>query len=742
MENKRKLIFFAITALIPVIAFVLLEIALRLLSYGDDVTLFVESSEPGYLRCNPKAGKRFFNAVEYTTPLNDLFLKEKPSNGYRIFVLGESTVLGFPYDANVAFTRILQRRLQDIFPNRVIEVVNLGLTAVTTYTLLDFSDELLQQHPDAVLIYAGHNEYYGALGVASMEKGSIPSWLKKFQLGLIHLRTYQLLQSFIGNIYQFFAPLNAEEAKGTLMQRLVGKNLIPYGSPMYHEGLMQFNDNMSRLLLKMNKAGVPVVMSDLVSNVKDLPPFRSSPYENYSEAESLYAGAKRLESLAQYEKAKEGYIKAKDFDLIRFRASEDLNKSIVHLADSFNVHFVSLKSLFEEHSPRGIVGDNLMTEHLHPNIDGYFLMAEGFLKALKQYGMIEKNWDSTSIKPWTYYRSNWGFTALDSMIAVLRIKHLKSGWPFQPETTVNNFLFTYTPHGVVDSLAFMSVKYDNVSSERAHKQLAEYYKSNGDFESASKEYLSIAYASPSYAAAYYYAAEYAALARDYNHAIRWMKQSPNPDTSAYAQFTLATYYYSNKEFKAALARIQKAEGLRQDANNYYQIQKLKYQVVKDSGLAEEEKKVLALLKQLNPEFQKESRAPGVTILIPHSIKSYIERAELLRKRGQLSEALAVLKEANKVQEIAYTNLLMGKILFTQKKTEALLYFEKAQKEIKNDPSLSFGLCALYLMNGNLPKAKIALHDFARLQGEDDPQVKLLRARLEEETKKMRGGHQK
>jgi hypothetical protein len=86
--------------------------------------------------------------------------------------------------------------------------------------------------------------------------------------------------------------------------------------------------------------------------------------------------------------------------------------------------------LFEKYFPHGLVGNNLMTEHVHPNIDGYFLMSEGFLNALKENGMISENWDSSKIKPWTYYKQNWGYTELDSMIALLRIKHLKSGWPF------------------------------------------------------------------------------------------------------------------------------------------------------------------------------------------------------------------------------------------------------------------------------------------------------------------------
>ena len=166
----------------------------------------------------------------------------------------------------MAFTRILQRRLQDIFPNRLIEVINLGLTAVNSYTLLDFADELLEQKPDLVLIYAGHNEYYGALGVASMENGSIPHWLKILHLKFIHLRTYQLIQNGIGGFYRLIHPMTTDEAKATLMEKMVGKNLIPYHSKMYLDGLAQFSNNMSKLLEKMNEEHIPVIISDLVSN--------------------------------------------------------------------------------------------------------------------------------------------------------------------------------------------------------------------------------------------------------------------------------------------------------------------------------------------------------------------------------------------------------------------------------------------------------------------------------------------
>ena len=721
--------------ILPYLGLALLELGLKLFSFGDDLSLFILSSDSKYYEINRLVGERFFSKYKSTTPLSEKFLKEKPINGYRIFVLGESSVQGFPYDANIAFTRILQHRLQNIFPHRNIEIVNLGLTAVNSYTLLDFTDELLRQKPDAVLIYAGHNEYYGALGVASMENGSIPPWLKKLHLKIIHLRTYQLLQNGIGRIYKLLHPALEDEAKATVMEKMVGKNLIPYNSKMYLEGLAQFSDNMSNLLGKLKEAHVPVIISDLVSNVRDTPPFRSSYYGIYPKADSIFSDAKRLDDDHLFIKAKEEYIRAKDLDLIRFRASEDINKIIVKLADSFGMYHISLKSLFEQYSPQGIIGNNLMTDHLHPNVDGYFLMAEGFLNALRDHGMIDNYWDSTRMKPWTYYRNNWGFTELDSMIAVIRIKHLKAGWPFQSETTINNFRTTYIPNGMIDSLAFASINYVDLTSSMVHKKLATYYESIGDFKLASKEYLSLAYISPSDVSSYYYAADLAYKAKEYTNAIRYLQESPNVDTSSFAQFTLASIYYSQKNNKEALECIERMQKLHSDENNYLLVQKLKYNVQKDSGLSSDAEKTLTNIKKIDPSFDESGRRKSLVVLIPNRIKPYLEKAETLRKNGQLSEAVSVLKEANNIREISYTNLLIGKLLFSQKNVEAIHYLERAHREIKDDPSLIYCLSVLYIIKSDFVKAKEAIDDFTRLVGKNHPQSKQLKALFEKRLKK-------
>ena len=92
--------------------------------------------------------------------------------------------------------------------------------------------------------------------------------VEKIAFTLDSFKTYQLLQSAISSIYKLFNPVSQDEAKETLMQQMVGKNIIPYGSEMYIEGLNQFRDNMSGLLGKLKDANVPVIISDLVSNVK------------------------------------------------------------------------------------------------------------------------------------------------------------------------------------------------------------------------------------------------------------------------------------------------------------------------------------------------------------------------------------------------------------------------------------------------------------------------------------------
>ncbi|WP_179004525.1 SGNH/GDSL hydrolase family protein [Winogradskyella forsetii] len=157
----------------PFVLIFILEIGLRIGGYGESYQLFhgiphVEN-KPDYLVMNKKiAGKYFKDNGLRSDNQSDLFLKTKTDSTFRVVVQGASTVVGFPFYRGASFPRLLKHRLSHTFPDKNIEVINTGITAVNSYTLWDLTDDIIEQKPDLVIIYAGHNEYYGALGVGSI----------------------------------------------------------------------------------------------------------------------------------------------------------------------------------------------------------------------------------------------------------------------------------------------------------------------------------------------------------------------------------------------------------------------------------------------------------------------------------------------------------------------------------------------------------------------------------------------
>src|SRR5579872_6562708 len=191
------MLFRIIVILLPFLLLLALEGALRLFHYGYDTSLFIEAPGNGdYLVLNPTASRRYFtDAGNATTGNREPFRKVKEAGTLRIFVLGESTTIGYPYFHNGSFHRWLQYRLNRSFPDKKLEIVNLSLTAVNSYTVLGFARDLVRYEPDAVLIYTGHNEYYGALGVGSTNRLGGSPWLVETLLWLRQLRCVQLLTS-------------------------------------------------------------------------------------------------------------------------------------------------------------------------------------------------------------------------------------------------------------------------------------------------------------------------------------------------------------------------------------------------------------------------------------------------------------------------------------------------------------------------------------------------------------------
>src|SRR5690606_782724 len=276
--NKKKIVFKVIAFFLPFLFVILIEVILRISGYGDSYHLFNKvkvENKPDYLIMNSKVSKKYFNNKNFKSDnQSDLFLRKKTDSTFRIFVQGASTVVGFPYYRAGSFPRLLKHRLSQTFPDKNIEVVNTGITAVNSYTLLDLTDKIIEQEPDVVIIYAGHNEYYGALGVGSYNSFETHPYLVRSYLFFKNFRFFQLLDNTYSKVFRNKTETPAI-GETTLMEVMAKEQRIPYNSKVYSAGLDQFESNLKRILKKYKNNNIPVILSTVVSNEKDIKPFIS-----------------------------------------------------------------------------------------------------------------------------------------------------------------------------------------------------------------------------------------------------------------------------------------------------------------------------------------------------------------------------------------------------------------------------------------------------------------------------------
>ncbi|MDB4517037.1 hypothetical protein N9089_05500, partial [Crocinitomicaceae bacterium] len=465
----RRWLFRFSTLAIPVLFFVLLEAGLRLGGYGHSYPLFIATADaPGYLQANQEVVRRFVVA-ETREPEVAIwpvaFPADKAPETLRIFVQGGSTAAGWPYGFGASLAGMLQQRLQASLPQRNIEVISTAMTAVNSYTLMDFADEIIAQQPDAVLIYAGHNEYLGVLGVGSAVSAGRTRPVVLAYLALRDLRILQLLKhTYLGFSTQEASAEDRAQSGPTLMRRIVGEPHIAFDSPLYHRGVAQFHDNLAVLLKRYRDAHIPVFIGTLVSNEKDLPPFASplskgtdvTAWRRHFEKgiDALHGGdidlartslasalaldnntasvhfalGRLFEDQAEYPAARLAYLDARDRDQLRFRAPQSFNRIIRTVAAEQGAQVVEVEASLLQHAAHGIIGNELMLEHLHPNLGGYFLLADAYYQALLDAGIAGPEVQEVS------RQQAWNelpLTAVDLKKAEYEIMRLTADWPFQ-----------------------------------------------------------------------------------------------------------------------------------------------------------------------------------------------------------------------------------------------------------------------------------------------------------------------
>jgi tetratricopeptide (TPR) repeat protein len=428
-KGKKLFVFKVLSILFPIIFLIFLELVLRFFNYGVNTDLFIKfPPDERYMVMNYYVSNKFFpDTADATKGNQEIFAINKAPNTVRIFVLGESTTLGYPFRPNGSFHRWLQYRLMQMYPDKNFEVINLSLTAVNSYTILDFGKQLAQYQPDAVLIYVGHNEYYGALGIGSTTYVGSNRFLVQTLIKLREFRSVQVLNNCVKKIASVFASHKTGD-RNSLMQDMAARQHIAYNSADYKAGISQFDKNMTELCSTLNDEKIPTFFSTVVSNEKDLTPFISEG-DGTGSANWYYNAGQIAYSKASYNTAKQDFDKAKELDELRFRAPEAINASIKKIAGKYPfVHLVDSKKMIEQNSPHSIIGAETIEEHVHPNLFGYAIISEAFYQAIQQQQLIKENPEREI--SFDELRKEMPITKLDSLDGKYQIMMLKTGWPF------------------------------------------------------------------------------------------------------------------------------------------------------------------------------------------------------------------------------------------------------------------------------------------------------------------------
>ncbi len=481
----KKILFGVLAALLPLAFLALVEFSLWIFNAYPQPPLFLEVEDGGkaYTQINPQVGERYFNKNLMPVPnlYPQKFSREKQAGTMRIFCLGGSSTAGFPYEMTVPFPEQLALLLQADYPDMNFEVINMGLSAINSFTIVDWIPDVLRQDPDLILLYMGHNEFYGAYGTGSTISLGNDGRFVRLILKLQKFRVVQMISSMIRSIT---APPSTED-NPTLMEKVIADKFIESTSMLRIKTRDNFAANLKVILSKCQSAGVPVIMSNLVSNIKDQVPLdiTANPELETTKAYDLYLQGKHQFSQGDTITAHLSFTRAKNNDQVPFRGIDYLNEILHNRADNFGLTIIDMKSAFRKASASTIPGYDLFCDHLHPNPLGYHVMARQFEKAMTRSGILsEIPSHKRPMEPLLV-------TDLDWEIGALRIFKLLHRWPFgNSQVDYSDYVPLYNEE---TSKIAQDYLFDHSIWGKAHSEMADYYLKQNQFSNACDEFMAI-----------------------------------------------------------------------------------------------------------------------------------------------------------------------------------------------------------------------------------------------------------
>jgi len=460
----KNLIFFFVYFFLVLLFFVLIEIGLRLFNYGYNTEPFVKPKYfPEVYVDNYDFLNKYYNQRKNYGCLmrRNIFDSQKATNIVRGFIIGESTPQGFPFEVNNSFAKITEIALDCSEQKDRFEIINVCYSALTSYYVQDVAKKVLKYEPDFIVIYVGHNEYYGTI---SRSTGG-NYYVKKMYLELKELKIFQLLFSLLSS------STSERNPNKTLMSKLSGKSHYRKDYGVDSEVARDYIRNLDEVVKIYSKNNIPVIIIEPVCNLYDMPPFVGDEdqyfYKFIKEYYQVYLSNNKTEMGRMFKERLDhpefnknanivyldslykvkmnsnfvlsNFIEAKDLDILPFRSRsvliERLRKYVIDNERKYNnLYYIPLFDELTNRFGERIFGNQIFIDHVHFNMRGQLIVSQILTEKLAQiykYDMEKKRRIKSIYENWKILLKKLYYTPLNEIKAYNSIASLVADSPFK-----------------------------------------------------------------------------------------------------------------------------------------------------------------------------------------------------------------------------------------------------------------------------------------------------------------------
>jgi lysophospholipase L1-like esterase len=355
-------------------------------------------------------GTRVFRTVDSRLPYQSI-LAQKPVDGLRVFTFGGSATAGLGYSPNVTFSRHLERMLRRAYPERTVEVVNLGIVALSSRQVkLLVADVVERFDPDLLVVYSGNNEFLEIHGekYARAHETRLQRWIDPLR----ETNLYRLLSRAVRG-----APVNPSLADQDFSHddlRLTQDAIIQHIRLEVGEvdrAVDRYAANVEEIARSAKVTGTALVLLSVASNWKwrgrsDLPDdwrdeLGSNPAQIRAALDDRIAAAAPDERHAWLFKratlheeqgntaaARADYREAMNSDPHLRRALDVMNERVARVAQTSDVAYLDLVAALGKNAKNGIIGFGEFYDYVHFTPRGAVLVAGAVFGEARRRGLL------------------------------------------------------------------------------------------------------------------------------------------------------------------------------------------------------------------------------------------------------------------------------------------------------------------------------------------------------------------